>query len=112
MVKVGDWYGSCELMVIPLDDFRVILGLDFMRKGKVSVIPYLDGLMIHDEYATCFVHVSQDRDETAALTTLQLRDSLRRGEATYVATIREEVMPMVGHAALPTEVTSGVATAT
>ena len=58
MVQVGDWYGSCELVVIPLDDFHIILSLDFMRKAKVSVIPYLGGLMIHDEYAPCFVHVS------------------------------------------------------
>ncbi|KAK4391962.1 Transposon Ty3-G Gag-Pol polyprotein [Sesamum angolense] len=29
-LKVGAWTGQCKLLVVPLDDFDVILGMDFM----------------------------------------------------------------------------------
>lgn len=36
-------------MVIPMDNFDVILGNEFLILAKVSVMPYLGGLMIADE---------------------------------------------------------------
>ena len=100
MVQLGDWYRSCELVAMPLDDFHVILGLYFMRREKVVVIAYLGGLMIYDEYEPCFVHVSQDRDETIALTALQVQDDLQRGEEMYVATVCKVITQGARHEAL------------
>lgn len=91
MMQVGDWYGSCELVAMPLNNFYVIVGLDFIRRAKVAVIPYFDGLMIHDEYAPCFVRAYQDGDGTVALTSLQVHDILQRGEVMYLATMHEVI---------------------
>lgn len=41
-LKVGSWSGQCGLMAIPLDDFDVILGNEFL----VAVMPHLGGLLI------------------------------------------------------------------
>lgn len=40
-LRVGLWEGRCSFVAIPLDDFNVILGADFLLKEKAVVIPYL-----------------------------------------------------------------------
>lgn len=53
--KVGEWAGKVNFHVVPLDDFDVILGNDFMVKAKAAVMPFLGGLLIMDEKQPCFV---------------------------------------------------------
>ena len=43
------------MMVIPLDDFDLILGVEFLVKAKESMVPHLRGIFIGDENAPCFV---------------------------------------------------------
>ncbi|KAL0462743.1 UNVERIFIED_CONTAM: Transposon Ty3-I Gag-Pol polyprotein [Sesamum latifolium] len=38
-LKVGSWTGKCNLMVVPLDDFDVILGMDFMLLASAMEVP-------------------------------------------------------------------------
>ncbi|GER48824.1 DNA damage-inducible protein 1 [Striga asiatica] len=33
-MQVGPWKGLCALHIVPLDDFAMILGMDFMKKAK------------------------------------------------------------------------------
>ena len=40
-LKIGPWEGKCKLLAMPLDDFDVILGIDFLLQVKASVMPYL-----------------------------------------------------------------------
>ncbi|WOG81014.1 hypothetical protein DCAR_0100159 [Daucus carota subsp. sativus] len=40
---------------MPLDDFDVILGIDFLLAAKCSVLPYLGGIFIANEKEPCFV---------------------------------------------------------
>ena len=54
-LKVGDWEGECSLMVLPLDDYDLILGMDFFRRAKAVVVPHLGGMFIHEEKSPCFV---------------------------------------------------------
>lgn len=54
-IRVGAWNGKIYLFAIPLDDFELILGVDFLVGPKAAVIPHLDGLMIMDEDLPCFV---------------------------------------------------------
>ena len=48
-ISLGNWSGRIELMVVPLDDFDIILGIDFMSSARVAVLPYLGGMLIMDE---------------------------------------------------------------
>ncbi|XP_012851858.1 PREDICTED: uncharacterized protein LOC105971552 isoform X2 [Erythranthe guttata] len=52
---IGSWKGQCGLTAVPLDDFDVILGQEFLLAAKAAVIPFLGGLMIMDEERPCFV---------------------------------------------------------
>ncbi|KAL3525166.1 hypothetical protein ACH5RR_013538 [Cinchona calisaya] len=48
-LTLGPWSDKCSLMAVPLDDFDLILGKEFMTTNKVFPIPHLDGVMIADE---------------------------------------------------------------
>ena len=52
---IGSWEGEVNMIVFPLDDFDLILGVEFFVKAKVSVVPYLCGIFIGDEDNSCFV---------------------------------------------------------
>jgi len=33
-MKIKDWQGQMDLVVAPLDDFHLVLGVDFLRKTR------------------------------------------------------------------------------
>ncbi|KAL0325444.1 UNVERIFIED_CONTAM: RNA-directed DNA polymerase [Sesamum radiatum] len=54
-LKMGSWTGNCNMIVVPLDDFDVILRMDFMLLAHAMIIPYLSGLFIANANCTSFV---------------------------------------------------------
>lgn len=46
---VGCWTRKINLTIVPLDDFDIILGIEFFKAAKVSVMSYLNGMMINYE---------------------------------------------------------------
>ena len=49
------WVEERSKAFVPLDDFDVILGVDFLIPAKVSVMPHLGGILICDEKSPAFV---------------------------------------------------------
>jgi hypothetical protein len=43
------------MLVMNLDDYGIILGLDLSRKSKIALMLYLNGVMITSEGCPCFV---------------------------------------------------------
>ncbi|GAV81435.1 hypothetical protein CFOL_v3_24890 [Cephalotus follicularis] len=54
-ISMGDWEGKTISMVVPLDDFEVILGSDFFISENIILMPYLCGLLVTNERRPCFV---------------------------------------------------------
>ncbi|KAL0305330.1 UNVERIFIED_CONTAM: hypothetical protein Sangu_3037600 [Sesamum angustifolium] len=95
-LKVGAWTGKCNLMVVPLDDFDVIIGVDFMLLANTMVMPYLNGLFIADQNSTCFVQGTYLQDSVRSaekkdslMSAMQVKAGLRHGEQTYLAALIE-----------------------
>jgi hypothetical protein len=42
----GGWSGKVSFTIVPLDDFEVVLGEEFMWKERESLIPHLENLVI------------------------------------------------------------------
>ncbi|KAL3510357.1 hypothetical protein ACH5RR_029758 [Cinchona calisaya] len=53
-LTLGPWSGKYSLIAVPLDDFDLILGKEFMATNKIFPIPNLDGAMIADERCPTF----------------------------------------------------------
>ncbi|CAH9148831.1 unnamed protein product [Cuscuta epithymum] len=92
-LKVGDWSGVCSLTVLPLDDFDVILGNEFLLAARVAVFPYLGGMMINDEEKPGFVrgrYTDQGKAKgIAACSAMQIKKGMKRGYETYLAVMIE-----------------------
>ena len=93
MLQVGEWKGKCNLLCVPLDDFNLILGIDFFLKFKAALIPHLGGLMILEEKQPYFVPAVKEKGEkhgkAEMVSTLQLNKGLKRGQETYLAALVE-----------------------
>ncbi|KAL0352155.1 UNVERIFIED_CONTAM: Transposon Ty3-I Gag-Pol polyprotein [Sesamum calycinum] len=95
-LKVGAWTGQCKLLAVPLDDFDVILGMDFMLLANAMVMPYLNGLFIANPSSTCFVQgtylqdsVRSTEKKDSLMSAMQVKAGLRRGDQTYLAALIE-----------------------
>ncbi|PON58559.1 Aspartic peptidase domain containing protein, partial [Parasponia andersonii] len=54
-LKVGTWQAEWNFMVVNLDDFDLILGIEFLGLAKAFVTPHIKGILIGDERSPCFV---------------------------------------------------------
>ena len=61
-MQIGDWKDTCSLLYVPLDDFDLILGVDFLLRAKVALILHLGGLMVLEEKQPCFVQALRAKD--------------------------------------------------
>ncbi|KAL0391475.1 UNVERIFIED_CONTAM: hypothetical protein Slati_4532600 [Sesamum latifolium] len=46
LIKVGPFEGKINLSVVVMDDFKLILGLDFLRDTRTAMLPHVDSLMM------------------------------------------------------------------
>nr|GEW18465.1 hypothetical protein CTI12_AA187700 [Tanacetum cinerariifolium] len=46
--KIGKWEGMIDLSVVPMDDFKVVLGLEFLDKVRAFPMPFANSLCILD----------------------------------------------------------------
>ncbi|GAV89554.1 RVP_2 domain-containing protein [Cephalotus follicularis] len=95
-LQMGTWKGQLNLMIVPLDDFDVIFGIDFLTRNKAVPMPHLKGLMFMDENQPCFVsgnmmedHSCGNKGKNTMLSAMQISDGLRKREATYIAALVE-----------------------
>ncbi|GJX21215.1 putative retrotransposon gag domain, aspartic peptidase domain protein [Tanacetum coccineum] len=53
--KIGEWEGTIDLSVVLMDDFKVVLGLEFLDKVRAFPMPFANSLCILDGVKTCMV---------------------------------------------------------
>ncbi|PON49841.1 Aspartic peptidase domain containing protein, partial [Parasponia andersonii] len=55
-LKVRTWQAECNFTVVNLDNFDLIIGIEFLGLAKAFVAPHIKGILIVDEQSPCFVH--------------------------------------------------------
>nr|TKS05961.1 hypothetical protein D5086_0000127890 [Populus alba] len=95
-IVLDQWRGKHDLLVITLDDYDLILGLDFLRKAKIALMPYLNGIMIASEGCPCFVPccnvavANVAKGKKSLISAIAIEKALRKGGEVFLATIAEE----------------------
>lgn len=104
-LKIRAWSGKTYLLVVPMDDFQVVLGMDFFSKVKAVPIPFVNTVCILEESAPCMVPVLQGTKASGKmLSALQLTRGLKQGEPTYLATMVESTKDQGEQVGLPREI--------
>ena len=52
-IHFGEWQGKVDFLAVTLDDFKLILRMDFLKTIKAAIVPHLGGLPIMDKKHLC-----------------------------------------------------------
>ncbi|PWA81445.1 hypothetical protein CTI12_AA187700 [Artemisia annua] len=89
--KIGEWEGTVDLPVVPMDDFDVVLGLEFLDKVRAFPMPFANTLCILDGGKTCMVSTERDSKCGAkTLSAMQFKKRYNKSEPCYLAVTRLE----------------------
>ncbi|KAK2986197.1 hypothetical protein RJ640_012455 [Escallonia rubra] len=95
---LGKWKGFVNFSVARMDDFKVVLGLDFLRQVNALVSPYACAMCIMERGAACVVPLFGGTSST--MTSMRLsgmrlvqeveREEAKKSEGTYLASLKVE----------------------
>lgn len=88
-IKVGPYDGRTNLSVVKMDDFKLILGLDFLRDTKTAVMPHADALMMMGS-KPCIAHTLSTKTSSKPLSAMQFVKGCRKNEPSFLCTLRFE----------------------
>ncbi|CAN6676628.1 unnamed protein product [Malus baccata var. baccata] len=88
-VDIGTWKGKIDFTVVKMDDYGVVIGLEFMDKVRAFPIPFYNIFCILDDgRQPCLVPLERQAKKcTQHLSTIQFAKSWKKGEATFLATL-------------------------
>ena len=90
-MHIGSWEGRVDFTVAPIDDFKMVLGMDFLQKVKAVPPPFLRSMAILEEEKPCMVPtVIEGTLKTPILSAMQVKKGLKKEEVTYLATLKKE----------------------
>ena len=89
-MHIGSWEGKTDFIVTPMDDFKMVLGMDFLRKVKVVPLPFPRSMAILEEEKLCMVPtVIEGSPKTPMILAMQVKKGLKRKNVTCLATLKE-----------------------
>ncbi|KAK3020048.1 hypothetical protein RJ639_003361 [Escallonia herrerae] len=88
LIKIGPYEGRTNFSVVIIDDFKLILGLEFLRDTKTTVMPCTNSLAMLGS-KPCVIPTISLRVGERSISSLQLKKGLKRDETTYLAMLRK-----------------------
>lgn len=80
---LGSWTGPLNFLVIPLDAFKVVLGMDFIRQVSATLMLALSSIYILEKRSLCMIPVLKEKtDRSRQLLAMQLTKGVKKGEPT------------------------------
>ncbi|KAL0434154.1 UNVERIFIED_CONTAM: hypothetical protein Slati_2749700 [Sesamum latifolium] len=86
LIKVGPFEGKTNLSVVVMDDSKLILGLDFLRDTRTTVLPHVDSLMMIGA-KPCVIPTLAGRTGEKNLSAMQFEKGCKRSEPSYLCTL-------------------------
>ncbi|KAK3027701.1 hypothetical protein RJ639_041411 [Escallonia herrerae] len=87
LIKIGPYEGRTNFSVVIMEDFKLILGLEFLRDTKTTVMPCTNSLVMLGN-KPCVIPTISSRAGERSISALQLKRGLKRDETTYLAMLR------------------------
>ncbi|KAK2998486.1 hypothetical protein RJ639_022876 [Escallonia herrerae] len=87
LIKISPYEGRTNFSVVIIDDFKLILGLEFLRDMKTTVMPCTNSLAMLGS-KPCVIPTISPRAEERSISSLELKKGLKWDEITYLAMLR------------------------
>ncbi|GKC88180.1 ATP-binding cassette subfamily C member 8, partial [Tanacetum coccineum] len=92
--KIGEWEGTIDLSVVPMDDFKVVFGLEFLDKVRAFPMSFANSLCILDGEKACMVSTERDAKSGAkTLAAMQFKKGFNKSEPYYLAELPKKLPP-------------------
>ena len=73
-MHIRSWEGKIDFIVAPMDDFKMVLGIDFLQKVKVVPLPFLRSMAILEKEKPCMVPtIIEGSPKTPMLSAIQVK---------------------------------------
>ncbi|KAK8953824.1 hypothetical protein KSP39_PZI001637 [Platanthera zijinensis] len=88
---IGTWKGQVDFSIAPMDDFQVVLGMDFFAKVRAIAMSFCRSMCIMEEGSPCMIPaVEGPPTKEKQLSAMQIAKGMKKSEVTYLATLKEE----------------------
>ena len=84
-IRMGEWSGLIDLVVAKMDDFDVVLGMEFLLEHQVIPMTLAKCLVITGTTHTVVQTEIRQLDGVKMISTMQLKKGLAHGEPTFMA---------------------------
>ncbi|KAL4388985.1 hypothetical protein GQ457_09G028100 [Hibiscus cannabinus] len=81
---VGTWSGRMNYTIVPMDDFKVVIGLEFFNQAKATPMPFANAMSITEGNQACVVPMIRGTKQASkVLSALQLEEEDTNREASW-----------------------------
>ncbi|GKC64179.1 RNA-directed DNA polymerase-like protein [Tanacetum coccineum] len=87
-VYIDKWTNELTFTIVSLDDYMIVLGLDFFEGARAFPIPATKILVILDKEVSKVTNLEKQSEIKPLLSALQFKKATRKGEC-YLAAVRE-----------------------
>ena len=88
-LQIGEWCGQVDFSVVPMDDYPIVLGMEFLDGVRAFPIPFAETMCIMGEGNACMVPLAREATLKAkTLSAMQLSKGLKKNEPTFLATLK------------------------
>ncbi|XP_074271455.1 uncharacterized protein LOC141595390 [Silene latifolia] len=87
-IKLDDWTGKLDFTSVPMDDFKIVLEMDFLKRTPTFLVPRNGSLMMVGSKPCLMKAIEGERKlKGPLLSAMQLKRVLQKGEPTYLCTV-------------------------
>nr|KAJ0226333.1 hypothetical protein LSAT_V11C100003300 [Lactuca sativa] len=91
-LKIAGWEGTIDLTVVNMDDYRMVLGMDFLENVRPWSFERDDTMHITKGSIIHIVTLNRKRIGSRILSTMQLDKGLKKSETKFKTTLKEEAV--------------------
>ncbi|KAF7821658.1 Transposon Ty3-I Gag-Pol polyprotein [Senna tora] len=93
--RLGEWTGPVDFFVVTVDDYPIVLGMEFLDKVKAVLVPFANTMCTLEEGNSCMVPLEREaKIKAKSISAMQLAKGMKKAQPTYVAAIKEEEDPL------------------
>ncbi|CAI9275917.1 unnamed protein product [Lactuca saligna] len=93
-LKIAEWEGTIDLIVVHMDDYRMVFGMDFLENVRPWSFERDDTMRITKGSIIHIVPLKRNMIGSRMLSTMQLDKGLKKSEIEFMTTLKEEVIPL------------------
>ena len=90
-VSLGEWKGLVDFSIVPMDDYAIVLGIDFMDQVSVVPIPCANTMCILEEGNVRMVPLAREASlQAKRLSAIQLFKGVKKVQPTFLVALKED----------------------